>query len=64
MASFAICKGLTMRTILVYMKDGKYIVEFRFNDTIQWVVTSYIIVSHEIMVDWIEKGIHPNWQYT
>lgn len=58
-----------MRTILVYQKQGKYIVEFHgMNalgvDEIMWVVTSYIIVSHEIMVDWIEKGIHPEWRYT
>lgn len=53
-----------MRTILVYQKQGKYIVEFRMGNIIEWVVTSYIIVSHEIMVDWIEKGIHPEWSYT
>lgn len=53
-----------MRKIVIYLKGEKYISEFHSGDAIEWVITSYIIVSHEIMVDWIEKGIHPEWKYT
>ncbi len=53
-----------MRSIVVYMREGKYISEFHEGDNIKWVVTSYIIVTHEIMVDWIENGKHPEWTYT
>ena len=53
-----------MRSIVIYQKEGKYINEFHNGNRIEWVITSYIIVSHEIIVDWIEKGIHPEWKYT
>lgn len=53
-----------MRSILIYMHDGKYTTEFLKDKKSEWLITSYIIVSHEIMVDWIEKGIHPEWRYT
>jgi hypothetical protein len=53
-----------MRYIIVRMVDNKYITEFNQDGQLMWQITSYIIVTHEIMVDWIEKGIHPEWTYT
>ena len=44
--------------------QGKYVTSFLINTEIKWQIISYVIVSHEIMVDWIEKGIHPDYRYT
>lgn len=54
-----------MRTIVISRQsDKKYLSSFAENGKIIWQVTSYVIVSHEIMVDWIEQGKHPDYRYT
>lgn len=51
------------RHIIVSQTNGKYLTEFWQGDERKWVVLSYIIEPHEVMVDWIEKGILPKYTY-
>ena len=47
--------------------DGKFVTHFLdyLDGTREvWSVESYVIVSHEVMVAWIEQGIHPEYRYT
>jgi hypothetical protein len=41
------------------MSDGMYKTEFYTNDELKWYLMAHIIISHEMMVEWIEKGQLP-----
>jgi hypothetical protein len=54
-----------LRTVMIHKdSNGKYISTFYADGVKKWTVASYIIVSHEVMVDWIEKSILPEYSYT
>lgn len=53
-----------MRSIIVTKLHSKYTTSFLEDRDIKWSVESYVIMSHEIMVSWIENGIHPEYRYT
>jgi hypothetical protein len=54
-----------MRSITVYQTlDGKYMTCFVRQQAEVWRVESYVIMSHEMMVAWIEQGMHPEYRYT
>jgi hypothetical protein len=44
--------------------NGKYLTQFWEKEILTWIVESYIIVSHEVMVAWIENSILPPYKYT
>lgn len=52
------------RSIRVSRENNKYLTQFWEKEILVWVVESYVIMSHEIMVAWIEKGITPDYRYT
>lgn len=45
------------------MKDRKFLTQFWEKGNLVWACESYIIGSHEEMVEWIENGIHPGYTY-
>lgn len=46
-------------------QEGRYITSFYDkHNHLEWWVESYVIMSHEIMVDWIENAKHPDYRYT
>ncbi len=57
-----------MRAIRIWYDGKQYHNEFIMIDgpetTLVWEIRSYLIISHEIMVDWIEKATHPVYNYT
>jgi hypothetical protein len=58
-----------MRVFSITTNGRKFIHHFLFieidgKEKEWWTIESYVILSHEIMVDWLEKGIHPNYKYT
>jgi hypothetical protein len=51
-----------MRSIHIYREtDGRYVTEFLQQSIVKLQFKEYVILSHEMMVDWIEKGIIPNF---
>jgi hypothetical protein len=54
-----------LRTVMIHKESsGKYVSTFYEDGAKRWTVVSYIIVSHEVMVDWIERSILPEYSYT
>jgi len=53
-----------MRSIRIIPLYRKYLTQFWKDDVLVWTVESYIIMSHEIMVEWIDCGNHPVYNYT
>ena len=54
-----------MRRVTVYKaSDGKFMTCFVDDGREVWRVESWVIVSHEVMVAWIEQGVHPEYRYT
>jgi len=49
-----------MRSIKIYqVEGGMYKTEFKVGKEIKWYLLAHIIISHEMMVEWIEKGQLP-----
>jgi hypothetical protein len=51
------------RSVSVSMKDGKFVHQFWQGKKLIWEVSSPLIEDTEVILAWIEQGIHPNWTF-
>jgi hypothetical protein len=49
-----------MRSIRIFQREnGKYVTQFIEGKEVKWFLEAYMIISHEMMVEWIEKSSLP-----